>query len=118
MARLVEFDMADGESVFVEVAETSAAPIVRGLDGSRVAEHARVTFEEAVGRIQPAVAGVIGQLRSLSDQPDEVRIEFGLDLHAGAGAFVAQASATANFSVAVTWRREGAEEPSGQRPRD
>jgi hypothetical protein len=113
MGRLVAFDLADGESVIVEVGQSSAAPIVRGIDGSSVAEHARVTFEEAVRRIQPAVAGVIGQLRSLSDTPDEVRIEFGLDLHAEAGAFVAQASATANFLVSVAWYRAGTEGSHG-----
>jgi hypothetical protein len=113
MGRLVAFDLADGERVLVEVEESSAAPTVRGFDGSGVAEHARVTFEQAVGRIQPAVAGVVGQLRSLSDQPDEVKIEFGLDLHAEAGAFVAQASATANFRVSVTWHRSRMEYTHG-----
>jgi hypothetical protein len=113
MGRLVAFDLADGESVIVEVEGSSAAPIVRGFDGSGVAEHARVTFEEAVTRIQPAVAGVISQLRSLSDTPDEVRIEFGLDPHAEAGAFVAQASATANFRVSVAWYRPGTEGSHG-----
>ena len=66
------------------------------------------------GRIKPAVQGMIGQLHELSDEPDEVQIEFGLDLHAEAGAFVAQASADANFSVILTWHRkyDELEEPS------
>jgi len=34
-----------------------------------------------------------------------VQVEFGLDLHAEAGAFIAAASATANFKIAMTWRR-------------
>jgi hypothetical protein len=34
-----------------------------------------------------------------------VQVEFGLDLHAQAGAFIAAASATANFKIAMTWRR-------------
>ena len=36
-----------------------------------------------------------------------MEIEFGLDLHAEAGAFVAQASADANFSVRLTWHKGG-----------
>ena len=104
MGRLVEFELPDGDAVLVEVAEpTNTMPTVRGLDGNAVAERAQVSFEAAVSRIKPAVQEVIGQLHALKDEPDEVEIEFGLDLHAEAGAFVAQASADANFSITLTW---------------
>jgi hypothetical protein len=111
MGRLTEFDLSDGGSVLVEVADAGASrrvpygPTVRGLEGQAVAEHARVSFEAAVSRVQPAVQAMIRQLKDLSEQPDEVQLQFGLDLHAEAGAFVAQASADANFSVTLTWRR-------------
>lgn len=111
MGRLTEFDLSEGGSVLVEVADrggmstTPAGPTLRGLEGQAVAEHARMTFEAAVSRVQPAVQAMIRQLQNLSEQPDEVQIQFGLDLHAEAGAFVAQASADANFSVTLTWRR-------------
>jgi hypothetical protein len=110
MGRLTEFDLSEGGSVLVEVSDrggtpTAGGPTLRGLEGQAVAEHARVTFETAVSRVQPAVQAMIKQLQSLSEQPDEVQIQFGLDLHAEAGAFVAQASADANFSVTLTWRR-------------
>lgn len=126
MGRLVEFGLSDGSSVLVEVADLSSVPTVRGMSGSAVVERAQVTFEGAVGRIQPAVQGMIGQLHALSEQPDEIQIVFGLDLHAEAGAFVAQASADANFSVTLTWRGSGpvsglpsgSEKVHGQRPRD
>ena len=131
MSRLVEFELPDGDTVLVELVEpTTQLPIVRGFDGSAVAERAQVTFEAAVSRIKPAVQEVIGQLHDLKDEPDEVEIQFGLDLHAEAGAFVAQASADANFSVRLTWRHEdhehsadsgadsGARGHHGQRPRD
>jgi hypothetical protein len=55
----------------------------------------------------PNAASLLAQLRSLAEAPDEVRVEFGLDLHAQAGAFIAAASTTANFTVGLTWRREG-----------
>jgi hypothetical protein len=41
----------------------------------------------------------------MTQAPDEVHIEFGLDLSAKVGAFIASASATANFKIAMTWRR-------------
>lgn len=80
-------------------------PVTRGLGGGvDVVERANVSFEEAVGRVQPAVEGVVARLRALPEAPDEVHVEFGLNLHAEAGAFIASASTTANFTVALTWR--------------
>jgi Trypsin-co-occurring domain 1 len=105
MTHLGEFPLAEGGSVLVEVTEYAAGPVTRGLKGAEITERARQFFEEAVGRIQPAVQGVIAQSRSLTETPDEVHIEFGLDLHAEAGAFIAAVSSTANFTVALTWRR-------------
>ena len=124
MGRLVEFDLEDGGSVLIEVEEhegpvrpdmapvpgapppgsTPGAPATRGLPSRVIPEQSRRTFEEGVDRVMPAVANVIVRLRALADQPDEVRVDFGLDLHAEAGAFVASASASANFSVSMTWR--------------
>ena len=81
-------------------------PVTRGLpSGAEGVERAGKTFEEALSRVQPAVQAVINQLRSATEKPDEIQVEFGLDLHAEAGAFIASASTTANFSVALTWRR-------------
>jgi hypothetical protein len=122
MSRLVEFELPDGDTVLVEVVEpTTQLPTVRGFDGNALAERAQMSFEAAVSRIKPAVQEVIGQLHDLEDEPDEVAIEFGLDLHAEAGAFVAQASADANFSVRLTWWHDHPDNPGarhGQRPRD
>lgn len=105
MGQLVEFPLASGGSVLVQVSEYAAGPVTRGLKGADVTERAQQTFEEAVGRVKPAVEGVITQLRSLAETPDEVHVEFGLDLHAEAGAFIAAVSTTANFTVALSWQR-------------
>jgi hypothetical protein len=106
MGQLVEFPLEAGGSVLVDVTGHHTGPVTRSLKGTEVVERARQTFEEAVGRVQPAVEGVITQLRSLAEVPDEVHVEFGLDLHAEAGAFIAAVSTTANFTVALTWRRD------------
>jgi len=107
MGQLVEFNLNDGGTILVEVHETTrtGGPVTRGLDGDQVTERARHTFEDAVERVEPAAQAIITRLRSMTQAPDEVQVEFGLDLHAEAGAFIAAASATANFKIAMTWRR-------------
>ena len=106
MSRLVEFALQDGGTVLVQVDEAAAAPATRGLGDRRlVTEQAQQTFEQAIARVQPAAQALISRLRALADAPDEVGVEFGLELSAEAGAFIAAASSTANFKVTLAWRR-------------
>ena len=106
MGQLVEFPLEDGGSVLVEV-DAAVGPVTRGLgDRHEVAEQAQQTFEQAVARVQPAAQALISRLRSLADAPEEIGVEFGLELSAEAGAFIAAASSTANFKVTLTWRRD------------
>jgi hypothetical protein len=90
VARLVEFPLEDGGSVLVQVDEAAPGPATRGLGDRHT-----VTAQSLLGR-----------LRTLADAPDEVGLEFGLELSAEAGAFIASASSTANFRVTLTWRRD------------
>jgi hypothetical protein len=107
VTRLVEFPLQDGGSVLVQVDEAAAGPVTRGLGDRRtVTEQARHTFEDAISRVQPAAQSLISRLRALADAPDEVGLEFGVELSAEAGAFIASASSTANFRVTLTWRRD------------
>lgn len=118
MEHLVEFELADGDSVLVAVSgDGGGGPVTRGLSSAAVVERAGATFEEALDRVRPAVQAVIGTLRTLSE-PDQVTVQFGLDLRAEAGALIAQASTGANFSVSLTWKRHEPEADDGQRPRD
>jgi hypothetical protein len=109
VTQLIEFPLATGSSVLVEVTQRPTGPLTRGLTGGDVTERAQQTFEEAVSRVRPAVESVIAQLRSLAEAPDEIHVEFGLDLHAQAGAFIAAVSTTANFTVALTWQRQASQ---------
>jgi Trypsin-co-occurring domain 1 len=102
--RLIEFPLQDGGTVLVQVNESGIGPTTRGLSNRAVAEQAQHTFEQAVDRVRPAAQALINQLRGLADSPNEIGIEFGLELNAEAGAFIASASTTANFRVSLTWR--------------
>jgi hypothetical protein len=107
VTRLVEFPLQDGGSVLVQVDDVAAGPVTRGRgDRSVVSEQARHTFEDAISRVQPAAQSLVSRLRAVADAPDEVGLEFGLELSAEAGAFIASASSTANFKVTLTWRRD------------
>jgi Trypsin-co-occurring domain 1 len=107
MGRLVEFPLEHGGAILVEVDAGIVGPVTRGLDDRhRVADQAQQTFEQAIARVQPAAQTLVNRLRTLADTPEEIVVEFGLELSAEAGAFIAAASSTANFKVTLTWRRD------------
>ena len=112
MKRLVEFPLDQGGSIVVEVDEPPAGAVTRGLgkDRSSLVEEADKTFEDATAAVTPAARSLIARLRSIEDPPDEVGIEFGVQLSAQTGAFIASVAAEANFTVSMTWRRRGAAE--------
>jgi hypothetical protein len=114
MKRLVEFQLDQGGSVLVEVDDPLGGPVMRGLgkDRSALVEKADETFEDATAALAPAARSLIARLRSLDDAPDEVGIEFGVQLSAQTGAFIASVAAEANFKVSMTWRRAAAK-PEG-----
>jgi hypothetical protein len=64
-----------------------------------VTEQARLTFEDAISRVQPAAQSEFGRLRTMADAPDEVGLEFGLELSAEAGAFIASATGSIYKSI-------------------
>jgi hypothetical protein len=105
---LIEYTTDDGGSVVIEVT-AGGRPLTRGgdhaADPTGVFARAQQTFERALSNVRPAVQGVINELMSIEHRPDEVCVEFGIDLHAEAGAFIAAASAKSNFNVTMTWRR-------------
>lgn len=114
MRRLVEFPLEGGGSVVVDVdgqgglpgGETVRGDVTRRLGANEVVARTGETFEAAFARIRPAATAAIGSLRTLSDRPQEIEIEFGIKLSAEVGAIIAHTAAEANFKVTLRWKPE------------
>jgi hypothetical protein len=102
MKRLVEFPLEDGGSIVIEINEPEAGGTVRAGRGDRI-EQAKETFEEALDKVLPVTKSVVGKLRSTIHKPDEIEVTFGVNLGTVAGAFIASATAEANFGITVRW---------------
>ena len=75
-----------------------------GKDRPTIAERTDKTFEEATATVVPAASGLLSRLRAAHDPANEISIEFGVQLSAQSGAFIASAAVEANFRVSMTWR--------------
>jgi hypothetical protein len=97
---LVQFELPDGTSVFVEV-EDVAVPqrVSRGIDIAQKAEHG---FVQAIERLRPAAEAILHAFRELNT-PAEMGLEFGIKFNAKAGAIIASVDSEATFKVTLKW---------------
>jgi Trypsin-co-occurring domain 1 len=103
----VAFPLEGGGQVLVQVeGERTAAGGVVTRGGGRAGglERAEQTFEGALGTIRVVAEGVLGQLAGMVHAPDEVNVEFGLELTAKAGTILVAAGTTAHLRVGLRWQ--------------
>lgn len=111
----VEFPLEDGGVLLVRVDDgRTDGPVLRGGGGTAAWERAETTFEAALGTIDVVARGVLQQLAGLARTPDEVQVDFGLELNAKAGTFLAAAGTAAHLKVSLTWRPEADRSSGGQ----
>ncbi|MET9349517.1 CU044_2847 family protein [Streptomyces termitum] len=106
---VVEVPLGDGEGVVrVQVDETEES-VVRVGRGGRTAARAEESLDRMIDVVRPVADAFVGRCRNMARQPDEATLEFGMSLSADAKILIAGSSATANFSVSLTWRNDGAD---------
>jgi Trypsin-co-occurring domain 1 len=111
MPELVEYRLEDGGSVLVSVGGSGENDVItRGWGEDRprrVAEQANETFEAVVAKVRPAADAVLASLSGLRSAPDEITVEFAIQLTADAGICIASLGSSANFKVALSWTSRG-----------
>ena len=107
MAQLVKFRTEQGEPLLVEVADSWEQPVTRGgrTGGAAVVEAGK-SLEEVVGQLGPVVKGIVSQLRTAADWPDEVEVEFAVKISADSNVIIARVGGEANFRIALRWAHQ------------
>ncbi len=108
MKHLVEFPLEDGTTMMVEVEESELEGLERVSRGD-IIERSQQTLEKSLEKDRPAAQYIIEKLRSLHDAPDEVEVQFGINLSAETGAVLAAAGISANYSIKLKWVKESAD---------
>jgi hypothetical protein len=110
---LLEYPLENGGSILVAV-EDESGPVTRGWgeDRSRkIAEQATETFEAAVAKVRSTADAMLASLSGLKSTPDEITVEFAIQLNAAAGVCIATLGSTANFKIALKWKPIPGAEP-------
>jgi len=106
MPAMISYPLESGGSILVEVQDESG-PVTRGWSddrAQRITEQANQTFEAALSNVRSAADALLGTLSGLRSTPDEVTVEFSVQLTAEAGVCIATLGSTANFKVGLTWK--------------
>ena len=111
MQRIAIFTTADGDEVAIQVADDDRLPgmsssgmTTRGIPTGRLVERTEQSLDEVLAHARPAVTSLLRQVREQEDAPDELEVEFGIQISLEVGAYIAAASSTANFRVTMRWR--------------
>lgn len=105
--RTVEFPVEAGGTILVQVPdELPSGPVMRGRAAEATIDRADQTFEMALSTVRTVAQGVVSQLKDLAVRPQQVTVEFGIELTGKTGAVLVAASASAQLKVSLTWEPE------------
>jgi hypothetical protein len=105
VGELLKFQSDEGETVLVEVAEPPSGPVTRGGRPGAAVVEAGESLDHVVGRLGPAIKGIVSELREAADWPEEVEVEFAVKISADSNVIIARAGGEANFRIALRWSR-------------
>lgn len=99
--QLVRFELVEGNSVVVELDDSDDTYRVAGNDG--LIAVARASFEAGLSGVRAAALTALNEFRDGSAPPDEVEVEFGVNLNAQAGAVIAKGGVESHLKVRLLW---------------
>lgn len=107
MRRLIEFAVPDGGTLLVEVDEPEGTgPRPAGV-GDGMIERATMGLDQAISKVRPLAELLLSELRTLTRQPDQVAVEFGIKLNVTAGIVLANTAVEGNCKITLSWKQSG-----------
>jgi hypothetical protein len=105
--RIVEFDLEnDKGTVLVEVNEpepAGGAARVGRMDNA--VNKAHETLEKSLGKIKPIAEAMLNQLESITQKPDTMTVEFGINFGVKGDLMIASSSVNTHCKITLAWRK-------------
>lgn len=100
----VTLDDDDAAVVFETESELIGSDLELAAGDAGVVARARVSLEEALSQVRPALSQVVDTVREM--KPDEAEITFGLKVGGDTTVIIAKGTAEVNFAVKLKWVRD------------
>jgi predicted RNase H-like HicB family nuclease len=104
MSQIVEFKLDSGRGISIELEEENVDGIEEISRGSGVIAQAKITFQEALESIKPALDVLTEHLSDINN-PAEICVEFGLKFSAKTGVLIASVDSEVSFKVSLKWKK-------------
>ncbi|MFJ7587878.1 CU044_2847 family protein [Streptomyces sp. NPDC097617] len=104
MAPLARIPLEGGGYVLVEAPATTEGPVKAGRISEAIHDLPE-TLQEALGPVTEAARVALEQLRKA--RPDDITVQFGIDLSVAAGAVIAKTGAGCHLTVTMAWKGSG-----------
>ncbi|GHH12508.1 CU044_2847 family protein [Streptomyces gardneri] len=92
------------EPVLVRIREAEDADAVTRVGrGARAAVQASRTLDQMLDAVRPVAESFVSRFTQMENPPDEIGLEFGISLTAGADVVIATTGTEANFTVTLNW---------------
>jgi len=101
MASLTRIPLDGGGTVLVEQVVVGDGPVKAGRVGDAIRD-VPGTLQEALEPVTDAARAALDQLRKA--RPDEITVEFGVNLAFEAGAVITKSQASCHLKVTVSWK--------------
>ncbi|MFJ8536422.1 CU044_2847 family protein [Streptomyces sp. NPDC093591] len=108
MQGLLRVPLEDGGTILFEAVPTTPAGSSGPVKAGRIADGIRElprTLQESLVPVRDTARAVLEQLREAG--PDEVEVEFGVNLATEAGAVITKTGAGVHLKVRVLWQNRG-----------
>jgi hypothetical protein len=95
-------------SGFVKVQSSLPPPGQGGLaEASGAAEKARKAWNDGLDLVREVAEGVMAQLKEVTQQAEQVTVEFGVNISGKTGIVLVEGTVAANLKVTVSWKGAG-----------
>lgn len=108
LAPLTRIPLDGGGFLLVEQPAVGEGPVKAGRVGDAVRELPG-TLQGALEPVTEAARATLSQLRKA--RPDEITVEFGVDLACEAGAVITKSQAGCHLKVTMAWKSDGSGHP-------
>ncbi|MGW3447315.1 CU044_2847 family protein [Streptomyces sp. NPDC001076] len=103
MVHLARIALEGGGSILVEAPATGEGPVKAGRIGDAVHDLPE-SLQGALSSVSLASRAALDELRKAA--PDEIKVEFGVDLAVEVGAVITKSSANSHLKVTMTWKSD------------